>query len=49
MSAVSLPDGIYLIGGITSEGTVSSLVYKFDPRDQTWEQISSMNCDRTNF
>jgi hypothetical protein len=48
-SSISLPDGIYLIGGLTKEGSVSSSMYKFDPSVKTIEFISSMNCERSHF
>ena len=31
MSAVALPDGIYLIGGVTINGRISSSIHRFDP------------------
>jgi len=39
MSAVALPDGIYLMGGVTTEGRISSEIYRFDPVSGAWAMM----------
>ena len=48
MNAVSLPDGLYILGGYNGKDYLNS-VHRFDYSSRSWSKVKSMNSSRGTF
>ncbi len=46
---MSLPDGIYLMGGLSAHNKYLSSLYRLDVISRTWTQLASMDTPRASF